>query len=79
MVKMSQQNTTSNVPVILALSETILTPRLLFARVSSSLWVAVSYLLGRAFLWILDFLLTIGTATITHVAHLKNEYSGRTI
>jgi hypothetical protein len=79
MVNMSQQNTTTNVPVILPFSETILTPHSLFARVSSSLWVAFSYLLGGTFLWILDFHLSMGTTTITHVAHLKNEYPRRAI
>ena len=70
MVNMSQQNTTTNVPVILPFSETILTPHSLFTRGSLSFWVAFSYLLGRAFFWILDFLLRIGTTTITHVTYL---------
>ena len=74
MVNMSQQNTTSKVPVILALSETILTPHLLVTRVPLSFWVALSYLLGGAFFRIFDFLLSVGTTTITHVAHLGNEY-----
>jgi hypothetical protein len=70
MVNMSQQNTIANVAVILPFSETILTPRSLFTRVSLSFWVAFSYLLGRAFFWILDFFLRICATTITHVTHL---------
>jgi hypothetical protein len=79
MVNMSQPNTTSNVPVILAFSETIHTPHSLLAKVSLSFWVAFSYLRRGAFLWILDFLLSICTTAIAHVAHLKKEYPRRAI